>query len=484
MWTPLVMCPMGISSSAAPRPEVRPHPPRDVAVEVAHGVGPAGKLQRQDGHAERLVLVLRLDPAQAHQLLEGDAQLVAQRAKVLLDQRAVEAVVSGGDGRVRGEDGAMGDLPQRRLEAHPVFFHPHADGLERGEGAVPFVEVKNARGNPQGGQRADPAHPGHQFLADPRAVVAAVEPGGQFAVLGAVAGHVAVQQIQLHPPHAHQPHLRQQPARARLDLHGDRLAGAVAGGLHGEVFHLRVQVLFLLVAVDVQVLLEIALVVEQADGHQRHAQGAGALDVVAGEDPQAAGIDRHGFVDAEFEGKIGDRPRAEHAGVRPSPGRHLGSVFLQPPIRLVDAAEQDQFRRPQIEAFGSEFRQQRDRIVVQLPPADGVEVAEEVNHFRVPTPPEVPGQGDALLVQGFRRNSVWRNGFTHDVRNRFGMAHSGPTLRKQKICIASMSLYRPSWVESTPLPPVACTVPLSLRGDGRGEGIDREDAESGGRASA
>ena len=62
-----------------PRPEMGPHPPRDVAVQVAHGVGPPRELQPQHGHAERLVLVLRLDAAQAHQLLEGDAQLVAQR---------------------------------------------------------------------------------------------------------------------------------------------------------------------------------------------------------------------------------------------------------------------------------------------------------------------------------------------------------------------------------------------------------------------
>ena len=70
----------------APRPEVGPHPPRDVAVQAAHGVGPARELQPQHGHAEGLVLVLRLDAAQAHQLLERDAQLVAQRAEVLLDQ--------------------------------------------------------------------------------------------------------------------------------------------------------------------------------------------------------------------------------------------------------------------------------------------------------------------------------------------------------------------------------------------------------------
>ena len=81
------------------------------------------------------MLVLRLDPPQAHQLLEGDAQLVAQGAEVLLDQGAVEAVVAGGHRRVGGEDGAMGHLAQGRLEAHAVVLHADADGLQGGKGA-------------------------------------------------------------------------------------------------------------------------------------------------------------------------------------------------------------------------------------------------------------------------------------------------------------------------------------------------------------
>ena len=140
-----------------------------------------------------------------------------------------------------------------------------------------FVEVVDAGRDPQGRQGADAADARHKFLANSRAVVAAVEPGRQLAVLGAIAGYVAVQQIQLHPPNPHQPHLGQQPAGAGLDLHGDRSPLAVAGRLHGEVFYLGVQVFFLLVAVDVEVLLEIALVVEQPDGHQGDAQGMALL---------------------------------------------------------------------------------------------------------------------------------------------------------------------------------------------------------------
>ena len=82
------------------------------------------------------------------------------------------------------------------VEAHAVVLHPRADGFQRGERAVAFVEVIDARRDAQRLQRPHAAHAGHQLLADARAVVAAVEPGGQLAVLGAVARHVAIQQVQ------------------------------------------------------------------------------------------------------------------------------------------------------------------------------------------------------------------------------------------------------------------------------------------------
>ena len=83
------------------------------------------------------------------------------------------------------------------------------------------------------------------------------------------------------------------------------LPSAPQGRLHRHVFDLGVEIFLALVAVDVEVLLEIALVVEQPDGHQRNAQAAGAFDMVAREHAQAAGIDRHRFVDAELGREIG-----------------------------------------------------------------------------------------------------------------------------------------------------------------------------------
>ena len=62
----------------------------------------------------------------------------------------------------------------------------------------------------------------------------------------------------------------------------------------------------LLPAVHVQVLLEIAQLVEQPDAVEIEVQVAGRLDVVAGQDAQAAGINGQRVAQAVFGGKIGD----------------------------------------------------------------------------------------------------------------------------------------------------------------------------------
>ena len=177
------------------------------------------------------------------------------------------------------------------------------------------------------------------------------------------------------------------------------LPSAPAGGLHGQVFDLGIEVFLLLTAAAVQVLLEIALVVKQADGHQRHAQPAGALDVVAGEHTQAAGINRHRFVHAEFQREIGHRLGPQHSGMGSAPKRLLGQIFLESAIGVIDAAVQDQLRRPHIQPLGRELGEQRDRVVVQLAPADRIEVTKEVDDLGLPTPPEIAGQGHALIVK-------------------------------------------------------------------------------------
>ena len=103
-------------------------------------------------------------------------------------------------------------------------------------------------------------------------------------------------------------------------------------------------------------LLEIALIVKQSDGHKRYAQSAGAFDMVAGKHAQAAGINRHRFVNAELQRKIGHRLGAQHAAVSSTPTRSYGNIFFQPSVSLIYAAIEHQFGRPHFQAFGRKFR--------------------------------------------------------------------------------------------------------------------------------
>ena len=351
---------------------------------------------------------------------------------MLFDQVAIEAVMTGGHGRVGGEDRVLRHLAQGRIEAHAVVLHPRADGLQRGERAVAFVEMEDARGDSDRPQGPHAAHAGHQLLAHPGAIVAAVEPRGQLAIFRAIAGHVGIQQEKVDPTDAHPPDLGQQLARTGLEFRTViGLPSAPAGGLHRQVFDLGVEILLLLPAVDVEVLLEIALVVEQPAGHQRHAQAAGALDVVAGEYAETARVDRHRLVNAELQGEIGHRFRSEHAGVGPPPGRRHAHVFLQSPEGLVDAAVQHQFGGPHLQPLGSELREQGDRVMVQLAPANGIEVAKEIDDLSVPAQPQIAGQGHALVVERFGCKSKCRWRLRLSGRKRFNLTHTDLPLRDE-----------------------------------------------------
>src|SRR5437867_483600 len=86
-------------------------------------------------------------------------------------------------------------------------------------------------------------------------------------------------------------------------------------------------------------------------------------------------------------------------------------------MRIVDAAIQHHFCRPLRQSLGREFAQQRDWIVIELPPADWIEIAEEIDDFRMPGPPQVAGQRPTLVVERLSRKfprdkrvGLWNNG--------------------------------------------------------------------------
>ena len=80
----------------------------------------------------------------------------------------------------------------------------------------------------------------------------------------------------------------------------------------------------LLPAVAVEALLEVAGLVEQADADDRDAEVGGRLEVVTGEDAEAAGVLRQHLGDAELGAEVADRLRGaalDLAGPRLEPAR-------------------------------------------------------------------------------------------------------------------------------------------------------------------
>ena len=73
----------------------------------------------------------------------------------------------------------------------------------------------------------------------------------------------------------------------------------------GHLFEFQALVAGFLPAIFGDVLGEVALGVEEADRDHGQAEVAGAFHMIAGEHAQAAGIDRHGLVQAKLGGEIG-----------------------------------------------------------------------------------------------------------------------------------------------------------------------------------
>ena len=146
------------------------------------------------------------------------------------------------------------------------------------------------------------------------------KPRSQFPVLGSVPFHIRIEQQQIAASHFQPPHFRPYGAMARLDLHRHRDAVRSDGRLHGQLGDVPFEVILLLPAVLVQPLAEVALAVKQTDSDQGNTEVGSALDVVARQDTESAGVNRDRLMQPEFRREIGDRPGPQNTSVRRAPG--------------------------------------------------------------------------------------------------------------------------------------------------------------------
>src|SRR5208283_2135385 len=280
-----------------PRRETRPHGAGNFAVQRGNCIGAARELQPEHSHAKTFVAI-RMLASQRHETFPGKAEALAQRSEMLFDQIGIEAIVAGGHGSV-GRENHFPRYPRHRLiEADAFFHHALPNGFQHGKSAVPFVEVKNPRGDTERFQRAQTAYTQQYFLVHTHAAIAAVQTRSHIAVFGSIAVYIGVEEKQITTADFHAPNFRIDRTMSGVDLHHDGSAIDSYGGFHGQVVDIDFEVLFALPAVAIQALTEISLAIKQAHGNQRDAQIGGALNVIAGQNSKSTGVDGKRLVDS------------------------------------------------------------------------------------------------------------------------------------------------------------------------------------------
>src|SRR5262249_15371906 len=81
-----------------------PHMAADATMQLADAVGGAGEFKGKHRHAERCLNILRVHPAELHNLLKRSRHLTAKPLHGVIHQVRAETVMPSFDGSVRGED--------------------------------------------------------------------------------------------------------------------------------------------------------------------------------------------------------------------------------------------------------------------------------------------------------------------------------------------------------------------------------------------
>ncbi len=322
-----------------------------------------------------------------HQLLHVHAERGAIAVQVGRDRARGELVVARGHRRVAREDRSRRDRLERGVETADLG-HQVTDALQYQERGVTLVDVPDRRAYAHRGERAHTARAEHHLLLDARRVVSAVEPVRDRAVVLAVLGQVGVEQEEPDVTHAQLPHLGPHLAAGQRDIDGQLRAVLALHRRDRQVLEVGIEILGVLVALAVYGLDEVALPVEQPDGHERQLPVTRGLAVVPGEYAQAARVDRHALVKAELGAEVRDQVAVlEKRGVLPRD--RLGVVGIEGREDAVEAREKHRVGSCRRQALLVEALQHRLRAVAHRVPQRRVQPREERARRPVPAVPQV-----------------------------------------------------------------------------------------------
>ena len=367
----------------------REHVREDVLADLAVQHGHAVDILRQGGgeraHGELLVSVVRIDLAQAHHRAPIHAETVGILSEEAADHLLRERVMAGRDRGVRRVEAGGADELQRLREGEMALLHALAHEFQAGESGVTLIVVVDAGRQAQRTQGAHATDAQQELLLQTVLPVATVELVRDLAVLRSVGFIVGIEQIEVGTAHGHLPDTRAQRTAGHLHLDGLPGAVLVEHRLRRDLHEVLRLVLGHLVALRREALGEVAETVQETDRHQVDVHVGSLLQVVAGQDAQAAGVDHQGSVQAIFHAEVSDgrfRPLLLFG--------HVGVELLHHPV---EAGEEFGILGKFLISFQTDLVQDDHRVVAGFVPQIVIHGAEQRLGVVVPAPPEVLAEG-------------------------------------------------------------------------------------------
>ena len=357
-------------------------PAADLAVQSADAVDVPRATDRETGRPEWLGVVAGNDPTKPKQPLKADAQLgqiTAPVRKILREQLRGKGIESCRHRGVRREHGARARRPERGREGQSQGLHRAARALEDRQRGVSLVEMTGPHLKTERVEQPPPADPEHDLLAQPGFGGGVVELAGDAPVDRIVHGHIAVEQVERRPAHCRTP--RPQPEGASRQVDGDPQPVAPTGerGLDRQRRRIVVGIKLVLSPFRIQHLTEVALLIEQTDSHERHAEIARRLQVISGEHTKPARVERQRLADSEL-----------HAEVRGERRWRLGTALVA--FTVVEDRRQELLEgavgRQCLETLARDILKD-DPGIARLLPGGGIERAPQTIGRVIPGPAQI-----------------------------------------------------------------------------------------------
>ena len=235
----------------------------DLSVQATHTIHGAAPANGQVRHVETLRRVVRFLAAQGKQLVQRDAEfLLGIGTEIFLDEGRGETVKAGGHCRVGGEEVPRSSDGQRDFEGLRRLLHETVCSFQHGKGRMPFVQMTHLRLEAERAEQPPAADPEHHLLLQPQLRSAPVQLAGDPAMRREVPRVVAVEQVEVDPTDLGLPGAQPDRVAGQGDLQPQPLAVRVTQGRDRKLPGLVVRIEGLLRAVLVDLLTEVALLVE------------------------------------------------------------------------------------------------------------------------------------------------------------------------------------------------------------------------------